>query len=551
LHRDATSRGARYELHELVRQYAAEQLDRSPDAVNAVRDRHADHYCDALARWAVDLRSERLPAALAEMDAEIENARAAWDWAAERGLVVHLDRAMEGLGQFYEIRCRYQGGIAAFRKASERLTDIRERQVEAGRPRPRHLVTRVLIRTLVWQSSFHQTVQQRELNRQCVERAWVLLEGPDLRRQDVRREKALILRERGWSEWPGPDPDHVFRLQAQSLALFREIGDPWQVGEGLCTLGEMYNVLGQYNQGRQAIEESIAIYQGLGAPIGTARGTWFLALTHVRQGRSELAEPLARESLSIYRELGHRFSIAQALVVLSLALLYTGSYRQAQSSMNECLSIGDDLGVHRSWLFTILGETKLHLGHYERARSLATEGLALAQEETDRPAIITALNVLGQAMLVRGARAEAKQRLDECLALCEDEITQSYAGITHAYRGYVSREEGTIAQAWYHVRQALQIGAALGDPRPRTRALPLCALLFADRGEVARAVELYALASRHPHVAHSRWFEDVVGKQVAAAAAALPPDIVAAAQERGRARDLEATVEELLAELGA
>lgn len=32
-------------------------------------------------------------------------------------------------------------------------------------------------------------------------------------------------------------------------------------------------------------------------------------------------------------------------------------------------------------------------------------------------------------------------------------------------------------------------------------------------------------------------------------AATLPPDVVAAAQERGRARDLDATVAELLVEL--
>jgi hypothetical protein len=63
-------------------------------------------------------------------------------------------------------------------------------------------------------------------------------------------------------------------------------------------------------------------------------------------------------------------------------------------------------------------------------------------------------------------------------------------------------------------------------------------------------VELYALASRYPVVANSQWYEDVAGKQIAAVAATLPPDVVAAAQERGRARDLEATVAELLAELG-
>ena len=51
-------------------------------------------------------------------------------------------------------------------------------------------------------------------------------------------------------------------------------------------------------------------------------------------------------------------------------------------------------------------------------------------------------------------------------------------------------------------------------------------------------------------MAKSRSFEDVAGQHIAAAAATLPPEVVTAAQERGRARDLEATVAELLAELG-
>ena len=64
------------------------------------------------------------------------------------------------------------------------------------------------------------------------------------------------------------------------------------------------------------------------------------------------------------------------------------------------------------------------------------------------------------------------------------------------------------------------------------------------------AVELYAMALRQPFVAHSHWFEDTVGWHVAAAAEALPPEVVAAARERGRARDLWATAHELVAELG-
>jgi hypothetical protein len=49
-------------------------------------------------------------------------------------------------------------------------------------------------------------------------------------------------------------------------------------------------------------------------------------------------------------------------------------------------------------------------------------------------------------------------------------------------------------------------------------------------------------------VAYSRWFEDVAGVQVAALAANLSAAEVSAARERGRARDLHATVAELLSE---
>jgi hypothetical protein len=245
--------------------------------------------------------------------------------------------------------------------------------------------------------------------------------------------------------------------------------------------------------------------------------------------------------------------------VLGLTLWFAGEYLEVQSLMEECLVIYDDLGTRSFWPFIVLGAAKLHLGHYGRARTLAEKGLVLAQDrDTDPRAIIAALNVMSMVALVKGARTEARQRLDDCMILCMEEEIQNYTGLTHPYLGYLAREEGAVAhkegataQAWHHLCRALQIGAALGDPRPRTRALPLLALLLADQGEVARAVELYALASRHPAVANSRWFEDVAGKQVASAAAALPSELVAAAQERGRARDLEATVEELLAELGA
>jgi hypothetical protein len=86
---------------------------------------------------------------------------------------------------------------------------------------------------------------------------------------------------------------------------------------------------------------------------------------------------------------------------------------------------------------------------------------------------------------------------------------------------------------------------------PMSVLLGAIVLYLVDRSEVEQAVQLYALALCDPFVANSQWYEDVAGKPIAAAAATLPPEVVAAAQERGRARDLEATAKELLEEFEA
>ena len=118
-----------------------------------------------------------------------------------------------------------------------------------------------------------------------------------------------------------------------------------------------------------------------------------------------------------------------------------------------------------------------------------------------------------------------------------------------AWLGYAARGLGERVEAREHLCQALRIAVELRGVFPLVFALPAVALLLSDGGDAERAVEIYALASRYPTVANSQWFEDVAGKHIAAAAATLPPDVVAAAEERGRARDLWATAQELLEEL--
>jgi hypothetical protein len=62
-------------------------------------------------------------------------------------------------------------------------------------------------------------------------------------------------------------------------------------------------------------------------------------------------------------------------------------------------------------------------------------------------------------------------------------------------------------------------------------------------------VALYTLASQHPAMANSRWFDDVYGSPIAALSEQIPAEAVTAARARGRSLDPWQTAAGLLEEL--
>jgi tetratricopeptide (TPR) repeat protein len=158
--------------------------------------------------------------------------------------------------------------------------------------------------------------------------------------------------------------------------------------------------------------------------------------------------------------------------------------------------------------------------------------------------------MLGMAALGAGEADEAWRLLEESVAVYQEILAKTFLSWALAFPGYAAHMLGRPRQAGRCFRRALRLAAEIKSLRALLHVLPGVAFLLADQGEVERAVELYALASRYPFVANSRWFEDVAGKHIASASNALPPQAVEAAKERGRARDVDATVQELLKELG-
>ena len=151
--------------------------------------------------------------------------------------------------------------------------------------------------------------------------------------------------------------------------------------------------------------------------------------------------------------------------------------------------------------------------------------------------------------LATGNSASALQYIQDSIAVYRDYGQTDDLSWGFAVLALAAHTLGKTDEATQHLLHALQIAVDLGVVPPLLWALPAAALLLVDEGKIERAVELYALATCYPLVAKSCWFEDVIGQRIATAAATLPAERVVTLEERGRNRDLDATVKELVTEL--
>jgi len=535
--------GGRYELHELLRQYSAAILDSCPDALQETLDRHCAFFASALQRWDADLQGPRQVPALEEMKADSENIRAAWDWAVAQGQVDHIEQAMEGFAWFQWWRGHYRQGETALQAAVESLEGHVERTTEAES-------LRVLAHALAWQSYSSRALGRSELAIQLQERGLALLERPEMSDVDTRAERALLLRNLAFTRLMS-DSSQARHLLAQSLALYEELGNDWEMGETLAYLGSAARLQGAYGESDRFFSEYLGICQRLGDQVGIAWSLAFGAPVAIRQGRFEEAEHLARESVVVSKKLGYRETTGVALLSLGEALKSLARFTASRSVLQDSLEIFEDLG-RRGWMAyaqTALASANLHLGQYQNARDHAEIGLSLAQGKGIRGRIGLALLLLGCVALAEQRYEEASEYLVESVATYRHTGHPDDIACATAVNAYAAIGLGQWVRAWETLSTALHAAADHAYTFAVLYGLPALGLLLARQGEVKRGVELYASASSYPLVSSSHWFTDVSGEPIKAAASELSAQDFVEVEERGRAIDPQAMLVELLDEL--
>lgn len=328
-----SSGSGRFEIHELLRQYAEDKLADDPEEERQTRDRHAAYFADLLSTRGEHLRGHEQDAALAELSKEIENVRAAWFWASERARTDDIAKSADCLWLFYEMTGRYEEGEDAFGRAVAAL--------EAAHAPDRadtRLFSLALGRSLLGQAALLIRLGNNDRARQFLERCIKLF-----RAADAQRDLGLALNVLAVIAHALRDYREEQHLLRESLVLFAAAGDRWGLAYSLNDLGMVTGLLGKHSEASHLHQESLTISSQLGDKRGMAFALNNLGVVAALDGDYMAARQFHERSLAIRQSIGNHWGIAYSLSQIGTVARVVGDDDQARAYLLDALRAAMDI----------------------------------------------------------------------------------------------------------------------------------------------------------------------------------------------------------------
>jgi len=356
----------RYGMHELVRQYLLKQLQERPTTEQETQKAHAIYYQELAAVAHPQLQGPDGLHWLTQLDAEIDNFRAALAWTLT-SQEVELGLKLAGaLWRFWWWRGYWREGLGWLEKLLLPVSEM----PPANRPAPGVLAT-------AYQAS---GVLARNLGNYAQARS----------------------------------------CYQQSLALHRQNNNLNGEAAALNSLGTLAMFEANYDEAEAYFSQSGAIYDRTGnrhARIGVINNWGVVAKI---QGDFVRARTLQEENLALSRETGNSAHVAAALGNLGDVLRYLQAFAAAEAALTESLSLLREIDNKQALAITLYGLGRLALdrdeiptavAYFQESLSLyqvtqdpvavadVVEGVALLADKQARPLLYAALS--GAAAAIR------------------------------------------------------------------------------------------------------------------------------------------------------
>lgn len=381
-----------FEMHELLRQYAAEKLGEKPGMKEDIRARHADYYIELLCQRESELMGSRMSRVKAELHREIGNIRTAANWAIQKWHAEAALRALERYFNFYAVQGWHEGKEAFESLAVEAAKTGLDQDHLVPQQNPVYLSIRA--HQAFFFSNLGLIDESEAFSQECL---------APLRRLKMQNELSICLHNLGVNACFRGN----YKLSIQRLEKATDLGRKFQTiawRSYFLWLGYVYFMIGEYEQGMESLQTCYDLFEEIGCLWGEAFALSKMGLAS--DGLKDYTQAIHyhQQAVSIFEMTGDQAGKGYALSRMSMGAHlidnHEGALRLAQEGYDAFKEIGHRWGICIS--LCRLGFAHLGLGEITKAKNRLYEALLLTQENQMTPLILHALAGLAISFGIEG-----------------------------------------------------------------------------------------------------------------------------------------------------
>jgi predicted ATPase/DNA-binding CsgD family transcriptional regulator len=471
---------ARYRLLETIRLYARERLDELDDPAR-VRDRHLDVHLDLARRASEGLTGPQPGPWLARLAADLDDLRAAMDWAVASGRPLAVLDIAEPTFAFWMVRGLYV--------EMRRRLDAAVRSPAAGDEERARGLTTASILALMGGDYPAGYVFAAE----AVSLAQTVGDDATLARALTFRSWCGFFSGRGSTEQNHADSEAALTLAAR-------LDDPQVHGRALLYAGARTMAGDSIGEGQALLERTLTELEAAGLTYMLPPAHAFLGLLPALAGRDiDDARAHARRAVDLGRQIGIHAFVSLGLAGLGVADTVQGREDRAREHLAEARAVAgrSALPTFEMLALRCIALAEAYFGTPAVARRAAEEALEATHRTGSRSDEAAVELLLGAAALrderLDGARHHLEHARDAALdPRYASTLGRSLVGLAQLEQ----QADGDLDLAWEHAHDALEVLDGAGDHAGIADALESLAGVATPLGRPDHALRLLAATSR-------------------------------------------------------
>ncbi|MFC2053571.1 LuxR C-terminal-related transcriptional regulator [Chloroflexota bacterium] len=321
----------RLEVHELLRQCAQERLEKTPETSVSAQEAHAAYYAEFMQqRWEY-LKGDRQMQALAEIEADIENVRAAWRYYVDQGNAPQMWKFIKCLWLVSWIRWWNHAGMELFAEAASALEGAEDEESVA---------TRAL--AMAYQGYFMGWLDLSEQGYELAKESVEILE-------QVNHPEALLFAYNSLSVNAYFLNRYTKEIEAgnKMLKIATKLDDKWLLTLSLFAASMGALLKEDYAEARRLAESNLNLNEEIGDVIGSTLPLIVLGHAALASGKYEEARGFYLRCLKISQEIGFHYAIQTSSKYLGKVALSIGKIAEAEYYLLLSLRITKEIGFVR------------------------------------------------------------------------------------------------------------------------------------------------------------------------------------------------------------